>query len=326
MIKQKEKKGYLEVSDSKEKLAEKKKDSKPIKKELNKVDEDGIKWVEAEGGYFLGLEDGKLVAKNPKGKRLKSVAKKQKETETGAMLLATRDWLKEHETECLETVESWMLRSLPIPTVALIEVWPDKYWRKLLENTIVQPFENENDEKIGLLRAVDKNKGLGLVNLDGDTVWVNPEQTHIPHPILLEDLEDWRELATDLEVVQGLQQLMRQAFEKPEKVEGKSIEKFNDAVFEPLGSAMRKTWALGCRVRGGYATTTVWEEGKRIEAGYWIGAEDPAYEGYGGELVWTDDEQNTLELTRVGPVAWSEGMRMAEAVYGVRKIEESEDT
>ncbi len=284
--------------------------------------DDGLKWVEAEDGYFLALEEGKLVAKNPKGKRLKSVAKKQKETETGVSMLAARDWLKEHKTTCLETVESWMLRSLPIPAKVILAVWVDAFWRELIENTIFQPFGNDDDEQVGLLRAVDKKKGLGLVNLDGDTIWIHPEQVHIPHPVLLEDLDDWREIAAELNVTQGLQQLMRQTFEKPEKVEGSTIDKFNDAVFEPLGGAMRKTWSLGCRVRGGYATATVWEDGKKTDAGYWIGAEDPAYEGYGGELLWTDEEQMTLKLEDVGPVAWSEGMRMAEAIYGIRKVEE----
>ncbi len=57
----------------------------------------------------------------------------------------------------------------------------------------------------------------------------------------------------------------------------------------------------------------------------WIG--EPYYddETTTGALSWHDEDGRAVALTKVGPVAWSEGMRMAAALYAGRKIEEGGD-
>jgi hypothetical protein len=43
--------------------------------------------------------------------------------------------------------------------------------------------------------------------------------------------------------------------------------------------------------------------------------------------MWTDSAGRALKLGQVGPVAWSEGMRMAAALYAGRVVEsETEET
>ncbi len=285
---------------------------------------DTDKWVDAGDGYGLTVADGKLVCRNPKGKTLKSVPKKVADGEVAEQLKALVSWLTTHEQECRETAETWMLRSLPVPRAILQAVWPDVAWRGALENLVVAPRGAVSDESAGFFRGADE-RGVGIVNLDGETVWIDAPEVVIPHPILLgEELEDFRELAADLEVDQQVQQLFRQTSPKPEitKVERTSVAEYGEGKFEQLNFALGRCRTLGYRVKGGYAICGVFEGGKNCEARYWIGAEYPDGETWTGDLIWVDDKQSALKLTEVGPVAWSEGHRMAAAIYAGRAKEE----
>src|SRR6516162_982199 len=83
-----------------------------------------IPWLEADKKYALGIEGGKLVCRNPAGKRLASVPKELKESELAEQLTALCEWLADHRAECLWRVEMWMLRSLPVPCDVVRQVWP----------------------------------------------------------------------------------------------------------------------------------------------------------------------------------------------------------
>src|ERR1700736_3189384 len=76
---------------------------------------DDIPWLDADKNYALGIEAGKLVCRNPAGKKLASIPKELKESELAEQLTALCEWLADHRTECLRRVEMWMLRSLPVP-------------------------------------------------------------------------------------------------------------------------------------------------------------------------------------------------------------------
>ena len=82
---------------------------------------------------------------------------------------------------------------------------------------------------------------------------------------------------------------------------------------------------LGYRVRGGSATCAVWEDGKLTEARFWIGGEYPEAETWTGDLVFTDERERTVPIKDVGPVAFSEGVRMAAAIYAKRVVDEDDD-
>lgn len=96
--------------------------------------EGGISWMDAGNGYSLGLDEGKIVCRNPAGKKLASVPKDLKETEAAEQLSALIEWLAGHQTECLHRVEMWMLRSLPVPCDVVRAVWPDPDWSDVLRN------------------------------------------------------------------------------------------------------------------------------------------------------------------------------------------------
>ncbi|MFN0247349.1 MAG: DUF4132 domain-containing protein [Kofleriaceae bacterium] len=294
------------------------------------LDENGLGWLDAGKGYQLTLDDGKLAAKNPAGKRLASVPKDVKDSDAADQLEALRDWLKEHDKECLATVDQWMLRSLAVPRAVIEAVWDDPSWRAPLENAVVVALNADGGHdhaKAGLLRGADTKKGVGVVDLDGETAWLATDRVAIPHPILLPELDAWRELLTQIGATQGIAQLHRETHGKPTELAAtaSSVDDFEDGKFAMLMHAIGKARALGFKVRGGFATCKVWDTGGVTEARYWIGSDSPESETYTGQLSWVDGREKGLAIKDVGPVAFSEGMRMASSIYAARVVETKED-
>lgn len=282
-------------------------------------------WVDAGDGYSLALEDGTIKCRNAKGQLLKAVPKELKEGDAFEELENLREFLASHERECIEFVESWMLRSLPAPRAVLTAVWADTAWRSALENAVVAPTGDSRGG--GFLRGVDAARGIGVVDREGETVWLSAESVWIPHPIMLEGLNDLRALSTELGLAQGISQLFREVYErKPTHVASATkVSDLADGHFKMLSHALSRCRRHGYRVSGGSASTRVWELDERgalqaTEARYWVGADDPMAETMTGDLVWVDEKERALTLARVGPVAFSEGMRMANAIYAGRVV------
>jgi hypothetical protein len=287
-------------------------------------------WIDAGNGYQLALEAGKLVARNDKGKRLSAVPKELRDGDAADQLEALRDWLAEHQRECAATVDQWMLRSLPVPRAVLERVWDDPAWRVPLENAVIFAVgsDGEHDaEKVGLFRGVDGKKGVGVVDLDGETAWLATDRVAFPHPILIPELDGWRELVTQLGAKQGIAQLHRETYARPggkaEQAAG-AIDQFEDGKFAMLMHAIGKARALGYKVRGGFAVCRAWDREATSEARFWIGAESPESETYTGSLSWVDARERALAVGQVGPIAFSEGMRMASSIYAARVVEKAE--
>ena len=288
----------------------------------------GAEWVDAGGGYALAIEGASLRCRNAKGKTLSSVPPAVRDGEVATQLRALRDWLAGHEAECRSTVETWMLRSLPVPVAALAATWEDPRWRAALTDLVVAPLDRRGQadwSRAGLLRDAGA-KHVAVVSLDGETVRLAVTQVGVPHPVLFEDLEDWREMAADLGVEQSLPQLLREVFRRGDDVDAAAtaIDDFTGAQFDQLRHATARCRTIGSSVSGGYAVCRVWEAGEPCEARYWIGAEAPDSPVWTGDLVWVTPVGKTIPLGRVGPVAWSEGFRMATLIHAARKQEEAE--
>lgn len=326
LVAEKTKKGYVEVTiDADAEAAQPApapapKPTKKVKIELDvpaaPASTDG--WCDAGSGYGLGLRDGAIVARNDKGKVLSSVPKNLKGTELYEQLEGALELLENHATECRETVETWMLRSLPVPRAVCRAIWADPDWQRPLENLVVRAGPVS-----GVLRAIE-DKGMGVVTLDGETRWIDAAQIEIPHPILLPDLDDWRSLLGELSLSQATAQLFRETFPKPADGSASSVSRFSGGAFDLLAQANNEAKKLGYRVSGGCAVCRVWEQGGLCEARFYLGDGDPMYETATGDLAWVDGRQRGLTLAEVGPVAFSEGMRMAAAIYAKRKIEQKE--
>lgn len=181
-------------------------------------------------------------------------------------------------------------------------------------------------EIVGFLRDAGPERALGLVDLDGDTVRIAPDLVRIPHPVLLEDLAELREFAIEVGVEQGAQQLFREAWHRPaaRDSEATQVEEYVGGSFKELRFLHRRATQLGYRVRGGNAVCPVLEDGRGVEARVWMGDYDGWSETETGPPAWSGPSGRVLKLGQVGPVAWSEGRRMAAALYAGRDIEDEE--
>ncbi|MEU2544038.1 DUF4132 domain-containing protein [Streptomyces roseolus] len=279
-------------------------------------------WLEAGEGYEVTLgESGRVVARRSGGRELKTVPKALRDDPGVDRLRRLSEWLDRHAEACVAQVDAWMVSSLPVPTALIAEVWPDEAWRSALRDMAV--VGDEPDE-VGFLRDVSEDGGLKVVDLDGETVRLAPRTVTLPHPVLLPDLEDVREFAAELGITQRVEQIHRATWTRAEAhaAHATEVREYAGGKFASrFGLAARAT-GLGYRVSGGYATCKVRDAGRTTEASVWIG--EPYWDGESetGALSWHDEDGRAVRLDEVGPVAWSEGMRMAAALYAGRTIEE----
>ncbi|MFI6843766.1 DUF4132 domain-containing protein [Kitasatospora sp. NPDC050467] len=282
-------------------------------------------WVEAgAGGYEVALdEEGKVICRNAAGRRLKAVPPKLNDDPVVTGLRQLTEWLAAHRRRCLDDVERWMVRSLPVPAAVVTAVWADEAWQEVLRDLVVTGADGS---VAGFLRGADAERGLGLVDLDGDTVRLTDGEIRIPHPVLLDDLDDLREFAVELGVAQHVQQLYREVWHRPAGADapGTEVTTYAGGRYKELRELLGRCARLGYRVRGGHAVLPVVEGGAALEARVWVGDFYDYDECETGALSWTGPDGKVLPLARVGPVAWSEGMRMAAALHAGRTIEGEE--
>lgn len=285
-------------------------------------------WIDLPSGYSLTIDNGTILARNAKGKDLKSVPAAVKKTDEFLELDGLLTWLNAHEAECRDQVERWLLRSLPVPTAVLATVWPDPTWQAALTDLVVRPADDDDDDNLGFLRAAtveaDGKPTVGIVNLDGESVTLEAAEILIPHPALLPDLDDLREFAAELGIEQSFNQLQREVHPLPDPLPEATVTSLHDwagAEFEQLRFAMGRATGAGFAVKGGYAVARIHEGGRLVEASYWIGADYPEGPTWTEDLSWMVDGKE-LPVRDVGPVAYSEGVRMARHIHAGRKVEE----
>ena len=286
-------------------------------------------WLDTAGGYQVTLESGAVACRNGAGRRLKSVPSTLREDPVVVGLRQLTEWLARHDATCRAEVETWLVRSLPVPATLLRSVWPDEAWRTALTDLVVAVPEADggfDPDAVGFLRDVD-GQGVGVVNLDGETLRIAAHRLLIPHPVLLPELDDLREFAADLGVRQSVDQLFRATWSRPAGLDpaARKLDDYSDGSFAELRHALARAASLGYPVRGGYAVCRVFEAGRTVEARYWLGSDDPSWETSTGDLVFTDRAGSGLALTEVGPVTWSEGVRMAAALYAGRVVKQEQE-
>lgn len=285
-------------------------------------------WLSAGDGYEVALVEGRVAARatsgRAAGRQLKSLPRALKDHPEVDRLRRFAEWLDRHASGCVAQVDAWMVSSLPVPTGLLARVWPDEAWRSALLDLAVV---GDDPDEVGFLRGATDSGELRVVNLDGETVRLSPATVTLPHPVLLPDLEDVREFAAELGIVQRVEQIHRATWSRPETLGGKltEVKEFAGGSYRSRFALAARATSLGYRVSGGYATTRVRDGGRTVEACVWIGEPYWDSDTETGGLTWQDGEGRALPLREVGPVAWSEGMRMAAALYAGRVIEEGKD-
>ncbi|MEU9418927.1 DUF4132 domain-containing protein [Streptomyces sp. NPDC051000] len=279
-------------------------------------------WLAAGEGYEIALVEGRVVARGATGRQLKTLPKALRDHPEVDRLRRLSEWLDRHVVACVAQVDAWMVSSLPVPTALLARVWPDEAWQGALRDLAI--VADDDPDEVGFLRDATGTGELKVVNLDGETVRLSPRTVTLPHPVLLPDLDDVRDFAAELGITQQVEQIHRATWRKPAGLAANATEvrDYAGGVFPSRFSLAARATGLGYRVSGGYATCKVRDAGGAVEAAVWIGEPYWEDESSTGGLNWHDADGRAVRLDEVGPVAWSEGMRMAAALYAGRKIEE----
>lgn len=290
-------------------------------------------WLAAGAGYEVALVQGRVAARattgRSAGRQLKTLPKALRDDPEVDRLRRLAEWLDRHAAGCVAQVDAWMVSSLPVPTALLARVWADEAWQAALRDLVVVGAEPED---VGFLRGATEGGELRVVNLDGETVRLSPQTVTLPHPVLLEDLDELREFAAELGVEQRVEQVYRATWRKPAeepaggaaKAGPAHVTEFSGGRYPSRFVLAARATSLGYRVSGGYATCRVRDGGRVLEASVWIGEPYWDEDSETGALTWNDEDGSALRPADIGPVAWSEGMRMAAALYAGRVIEEKD--
>lgn len=215
-----------------------------------------------------------------------------------------------------QTATGWILGEHAIPARTIAHAWAERRWRDTLADALI----TDHRGTAGLLWAVDDDH-LTVVNLDGEESAIPVEgasAVSLPHPMRTEELPDWRNLAAEFSVTQGLDQLLRETHPKPaDRAEQ------DDQLHSARGArfASFPNFASHCRAGGFTVTRTssapgayteVTEAGEKIRA--FLPARDDAASPRLGSLLFLR-RGHVIPAADVGPVAWSEGMRMARHLH-----------
>ncbi|MET7325468.1 DUF4132 domain-containing protein [Streptomyces sp. NPDC005549] len=284
-------------------------------------------WLAAGDTYEVALVGGRVVARSAsaapaaEGKRERTLPAEIQDRPEVVELRRFAEWLDRHAAECVAQVDHWMVSSLPVPTGLLARVWPDEAWRAALRDIVVV---GEDPDEVGFLRDADESDGLRVVKLDGETVRLTPRTVTMPHPVLLPGLEELRTFAAESGVVQGVEQIHRATWPAPGETDGGGtdvVTEFAGAEYRSWFHLSARATALGYQVSGSRIVGRVRDAGRVFTAS--VGMSDPYTEekAWTGGLSWSlGDAHRRLPLHEVGPVAWSEGMRMAAALHAGRTV------
>lgn len=283
-------------------------------------------WLTAGDGYEIALVAGRVVARTAAGPAGAGAPGEGPAGVSEELPEALRDrpevielqrlaqWLEWHADECAERVRTWMVSSLPVPTALLGRVWPDEAWQAALRNLVVV---SEGEGERGILRDVEEEGVLRVVDGGGRSLRIEAAAVTIPHPVLLPDLAALRDRAAELGAVQGVEQLHRAVWHRPADAEeaARAVHAFAGAEYRSWFALSGRATALGYKVAGRAATDRIREAGRVLTASVGIGDPYTEERAWTGALGWSEGRGRALAPAEVGPVAWSEGMRMAAALY-----------
>lgn len=283
-----------------------------------------MSWVAAGDRYELALSGTRVVARRAGGALLKTLPVALKEHPVTEQLLQVRDWLQRHELECTNTVENWMVRSLPIAAEVIEAVWPDPAWSNALRYAVVWAVDEQGTAdqiSAGFLAGANPERGIGIITLDGETTWLQRgvQAVGIPHPVLLPELEDFRDFATELALEQQLLQLHREIWKDPPDPEQARVDDFSGGRLGQLLQVRSRARAMGYSISGANVVSRIWDAGRFVEARFWVGSDAPQAQSGSGALQWFGlGADEAIPVGELGPIAYSEGMRMAARLYAGR--------
>ncbi|MEU3663200.1 DUF4132 domain-containing protein [Streptomyces sp. NPDC032940] len=276
-------------------------------------------WLAAGDTYEVALVEGRVMARSASGEspdeRVREVPAELRDHPEVSGLERFAEWLDRHAAECTAQVTHWMVSSLPVPAVLLARVWPDEAWRAALRDIVVVA---DGPETAGFLRDADDSGALRVLTADGETIRLAPRTVTMPHPVLLARLGELRTLAAESGLTQGVDQLHRAVWHKPDGIDpaATAVTRYAGAEYRSWYRLSARATSLGYRVSGMNAVDRIRDAGRIFTASVGIGDPYTEEKAWTGRLTWRDEDgYHALPLTDVGPVAWSEGMRMAAALH-----------
>ncbi|MEO3848912.1 DUF4132 domain-containing protein [Streptomyces sp. B8F3] len=259
-------------------------------------------------GHELTVEGTRrpvLACRTAAGRVLAKVPADVRKDPTAVRLTALCARLGEHATAVHDQVESWMVRSLPVPAAVFAAVWDDPVWRETLTDLVIAPI-------------VDGAPDVGRCVLLCEGAWTDADAFAIPHPLLLGDeLAVWR----GRNLTQVVEQVGREVWTRPASMDRTFgvVDTFGyvDARYESGAAFERRVHELGGRIKRDRARFTVHAPeplGVEIELD-WSGPMSPA------SMSWLSFTAGGREI---GDIAWSEGVRILMALYADRTVDGTE--
>ncbi|MEU1371717.1 DUF4132 domain-containing protein [Streptomyces sp. NPDC005803] len=285
-------------------------------------------WLAAGDTYEVSLVEGQVVARRAsgaspagqEGTQERALPAELEDRPEVVELQRFAEWLDRHAAECAAQVGTWMVSSLPVPTGLLARLRADAAWQAALRDIVLV---GDGPHEVGFLCDADDSGGVRVMNLEGETVPLSARSVTMPHPILLPGLEQLRALAAESGLVQGVEQIHRAIWRKPADTDGApaAVTEFAGAEYRSWFHLSSRATSLGYRIAGSSVVDQIRDAGRIITAS--VGMSDPYTEerAWTGSLTWFDEGgRRRLPLDEVGPVAWSEGMRMAAALHAGRTV------
>lgn len=280
-------------------------------------------WIEVPTGHAIRLHDGQIQVRNAKGKTLATVPPAVKKTAEHERLAVLADSLARHRAEQVRAIEAWMLHGTAVPVVLVAALWEDPDARAALTGLLVQ---STDEPVVGLLVNADA-AGLEVADVDGTRRRLAGTHVIVAHPTLLEDADRWRLALAEHGLTQGVDQLARRVFRSGQTDWLSSTETAPEAPYVLVytdGATMFRDYArlmaallpLGAELSRGRLQVRVREAGMEVLARLTVDAESPEHPSYVDHLAWfAGDDGRRLTFEEIGPVAWSEGARLAWHVH-----------
>ncbi|MFE5945518.1 DUF4132 domain-containing protein [Streptomyces sp. NPDC056480] len=252
-------------------------------------------------------------------------------------LTALAEWIGDHAAGVLTSVERWMTRSLPVSAALIREVWPDPYWRRALRYAVVAPYggTGADVERAGVLTGVVARPGGALVvaGLDGEERALDDAVVVIPHPVLLDPhgtglLERWRKALVSLGGEQGVEQLDRAVYVRPDCSPApggrglrEGISAFHGAVFASGAHVERVVRSFGGRIGGERAGFSFGHGGRMYGMVADLRHQGPAapVSLYDLRFAEARGRQGAGAYDAVPRPVWSEGIRAMAVLYDERE-------
>lgn len=298
----------------------------------------GPEWITA-GDYQLALTADGVIARNAKGRALKTVPAKAKKTPEYEQLEALESFYAQHDRLCLDTVTGWFLTAKPVGAGLVAAVWDDPAWQSCLRDLLVDVGDAASggtpvtgllrDARLGAADGGDPVAGaeLTIVDLDGETVTASGDAV-IAHPAVVEDLADWREFIVELGATQRIDQILRTVHPVPQDAAARKevLGQFADGTYSRAAHLLGRARGAGYTATfDGVRVTTVTGDTETVGE-MAITAWEPTEEAELGELTfWREGSQVDPVSGDIDPVAWSETVRMGEFLYAGRTIKDDDE-